>query len=192
MLNRPFEDLFNQSPDQVQLWLGEVASKKIAPPREYNWWLNLAEHAAFQARLAEDTNDEDRLKWAHVAVLVYAYLTVISTGEEKGFPERSNMIFRTNMIARFGAITNHPVLDPIVIERWFFDRLELSTEEARQILDQLTLSTKGQVRKLVEVLDRLAIFEFLIRERQMTDCDELEKWVQLKELYNNRMLLSGQ
>lgn len=59
--------LLRQDAAQVQKWLRSVCTGEVKAPKEYNWWVGLAEGAAFNARKAESPD----LKWALLATSIY-------------------------------------------------------------------------------------------------------------------------
>ncbi|MBR8834026.1 MAG: hypothetical protein DSM106950_08285 [Stigonema ocellatum SAG 48.90 = DSM 106950] len=97
-------DLLQQHAASVLAWLRSIESDLLKPPFGFNW-LGLAEAATFEAQSASD------LAWAEVATSVYERLAATANSSAQESLMISAMLLRASMIARFGSVPGHLVLD---------------------------------------------------------------------------------
>jgi hypothetical protein len=172
-------DLLQRGPARAQAWLDHVQAGRIAAPADFNW-LGLAQVAAQQATYGSDAiSDDEALAWARIAVDVYDRLAnrAKPNSNNRNEFERSAMFVRAALINRFGAQPGHPLLDPHVIEQWFFDRLSLSPDQAIQ----MTNESYDRFLQLRAIKNRLAVIELLMSEGHWRDNAALQQWVEIRD-----------
>jgi hypothetical protein len=184
MSHDELRQLLQQPPHAVQQWLGRLALKQVSAPKEYNWWLSFAYDCAFRARTDQTLSDTDRLKWAHIAVAAYTYLAHISSPQERPLREVSAMNLSLQMIIRYGCVSDHPVLDPLTIERWFYDRLEVPFDVARQITLERNYDQHPQSEHFFIIARRLYVLEYLVSQNYVQRGADLRGWIELRNQWD--------
>ncbi len=128
---RDATELLSKSPDIVLAYIkdNEIIINNIC---DFNWLL-VAEITASRSIL-DCSNDRMRaLSWATASVIIYDKLEAASGPRELQFFGLSAAEIRSNMILSFGPVPGHRVLDPDNIENWFFRRLGMNLDEAREL-----------------------------------------------------------
>ena len=153
-----------------------------APP-DFNW-LYLAEIAEARATI-RNVDAQTSIGWALVALSAYAWIQR-EFYDVKSIHQYSVMHLRSVLIARYGAVADHKVLDPAPIVRWFFDTKELSYNEALGML--LKSSSRFPLRpresdKLFHMKQALAIIRLLPQNEQFQYSEELRNWMALEKLF---------
>jgi hypothetical protein len=175
-------ELLQQEPEQVQLWLERVWSGREEVPPDFNWLL-LAEGAAFNAvaRPQLQSRPPD-LQWGRVAAAVYDHLAGQSAQESARHSlQCSSMNLRAALIKSYGAVPGDPVLDADRLRRWFFANLTMSPEEAARKAASWRDCDLEDIRTMRRIKSRLAILEPLWERGLLERTDELDAWFALKD-----------
>lgn len=173
-------ELLMKEPNQVQAWVEQARCGQIAVPSDFNW-LGLAYSAAEAARDLAARGDRAALAWAGAAISVYDYLASEAAADVTSEFERDAMFVRAAMIAGFGAVPGHPVLDIATIERWFIDRLPWSRDEAMSMAENWTQRPIDQIRQLREIKNRLAVIKSVMDAGYLRDNEPLRQWVEIRD-----------
>jgi len=140
-------------------------------------WQQLAYGCRLEATVSCDRWKEDTEVWAFIAVRIYDRLGTIcpKPSERYAFAD-TGMSLRAFMIAKFGPQAGHPTRDPAIVEDWFFERLDLSFEEASSFeLNLPSLSTRDFLR--VSCLkDRVRLMKRMRPQQMFRRTEELDKW----------------
>jgi hypothetical protein len=145
---------------------------------DFNWTL-LAEVAATKSSLANLGAGAFPLEWATIGVLVYDRLTHSSDPLFRDSYSLSAMILRSNMIATFGPESNHPVLDPQLVEDWFFRELNITYEEASDEVKQWDDLPSRHRFRLFDIKARLEPIRTLLGKGLIQRIGEVMRWQQL-------------
>jgi hypothetical protein len=167
------EDLLAQPADAVLAMVREQESK-IDGSRP---WHELAEGATSKATSGADA---EALTWATAAVILLDRLG--ERGDGRRTREKSvnaAMELRAAMLNAHGPQATHPLLDPMILEAWFFRGLELRYEKAMRMLDNEGELTAEQFQSLKRLKDRIRILRSLEKQQWYQRGDELEMWYQL-------------
>lgn len=174
--------LFEQGPEAIRAWLDRVSSGSVTTPDDFTW-LRLAEEASERATYPDAaTSDQERLVWASIAVSAYDYLA--RTTEDLKWTtsvEISAMMLRANMIKKLGAVPGHPLLDPSTVSHWFFDRLPFPRAEAARLAVDWLKRPVAEILLLRQIKNRLLVIKELMKDGYLTDDQELQRWVELRE-----------
>lgn len=173
-------ELLQQDACDVLTWVKQVREGKLQSPINFNWH-GLAEAAAMEARLNYGDNSPTlNLSWAEVATSIYDYLANLA-GESAGESFLiSSMLLRVAMIADFGAIPGHPVLDIDQVINWFFDSLKMSPDEAKQKAPNWRNCSINEIRELRKIKNRLKVIFVLIDSGKLVPNVELSTWLSLR------------
>lgn len=159
---------------EVQNWLVAIKSGCLNPPAEFNW-LGLAEAAAFKAHSKSD------LLWAEVAIQVYQRLADETNSSAQGSLIISLMLLKAAMIAIFGSVLGHPVLDIEPIIQWFNDSMMTSFDEVAKKTAIWRDCTIEEIRDLRAIKNRLKVISILANSQKCILPKELEVWLSLRE-----------
>ncbi|HAZ43756.1 MAG TPA: hypothetical protein DDW76_27685 [Cyanobacteria bacterium UBA11369] len=165
----------------VKAWLKNIESGQLEPPEDFNW-LGLAEAAAFNAHsdLDKDSNRANLL-WAEIATSVYQRLATEASSQDGESFINSMMMLRAAMIAKFGSVSGHSLLDINSIISWFFRSLNMSYDEAREKAQYWRNCPVDRSRELRRIKNRLAVLSVLFESDQFPANEELNAWLALKE-----------
>lgn len=175
-------DLQSQKPDEVLSWLADIQSGRthlnVVPDDQVNWWLALTEVAKSRARKAV----ADRLLWLQVVKTVYGYLGSVTGKADSDSNEQSFYMFLVSIIREHGAVLEQPLLDPKVIEEWFFNRLSFSSDKVVSLLKDKGWRNLplAQIAELRQLKNRLSVLEQLREAGYLSDNIELSRWLDLK------------
>jgi hypothetical protein len=177
-MNMTANYLLTKDSQTVQEWLEQVWSKQTWVSDDFNW-LGLAQ-VAVQKATGTTSEQEAKLKWAEIALNVYAYLTRQDVNGQNSF-ELSAMHLRAAMIRQFGAVADHPILDGKPIAKWFFDRTFTPREEVMQVLGGWRKLPIQDILKLRKIKNRLSVIELLMQDGYLQEHHELREWVMIKK-----------
>lgn len=168
-------ELLQQDAASVKAWLKQTELDLLKLPEEFNW-LGLAEAAAFEAQSASD------ITWAEVAILVYERLTAETTNNStRESLMISSMLLRAAMIAKFGSVPGHPVLDIDSIIHWFYNSLTITHDSAVQKAANWRSCNIEEIRELRRIKNRLGIISVLADSEKYILNQELKDWLALRE-----------
>lgn len=167
-------DLLQQDAAEVQVWLRSIESSSLKPPLEFNW-LGLAEAAAIEAQSASD------LAWAEVAISVYERLAAEANNSAQESLMISSMLLRASMIARFGSVPGHLVLDIYLIMRWFCDQMMMSWDSVAKKAANWHSCSIEEIRELRRIKNRLGVISVLANSDKYVLNSELNNWLSLRE-----------
>ncbi|HLP91157.1 MAG TPA: hypothetical protein VK184_21580 [Nostocaceae cyanobacterium] len=174
-------ELLLQNPSDVKVWLKRVWLDQEKVPEEFNW-LGLAEAAAFEARSGErNVTNTSNIFWAEIAISVYDYLaSQANSGTGESFII-SSMLLRAAMIADYGSVFGHPVLDSNQIIHWFFHSLKMSLDEVIQNTANWKDNNIENIRELRRIKNRLKVILVLTESDKFKPDEELKAWLSLRE-----------
>jgi hypothetical protein len=142
------------------------------------WWQDVAEVSSSRAACSTGLSEGVVLAWATIAVVVFDRLGEICP-EGSGSFTTSSMGLRAFMINRLGPRAGHVVLDPTVLEEWFFRRLELPYEEAISKSRQAASLPTDEFLLLNRLKDRIRIMRSVQSQHLFRQEDELSRWYAL-------------
>jgi hypothetical protein len=90
------------------------------------------------------------------------------------------MLFRLRLLERFGVNYNSDLLNPKVIEDWFWARLEFSLEEAKELSKIWMSLPVEKIRDLRRLKSRTRVIELLAERNQLSDNPAFKDWLSLK------------
>jgi hypothetical protein len=173
------------SASQLRDWLERVRLEPELAPSYYNWWVWLAERAEFNARKNLD------LSWAEIAVSIYEDLDRRADAGISNSAVQTSLELRLVFMTRLGSKAGDPILDPMELERVFFDHLKLSYEQALGAVhkekssdapaDQIgsnTTATDDDLR-LLDTRDQLCVIQSAVDRGILVPSSELVSWLQL-------------
>jgi hypothetical protein len=166
--------LIQQDAAEVKDWLRRVESDEQEPPAGFNW-LGLAEAAAFDAQSASD------LAWAEVAITVYERLAESTNPSGRESLMLSSKMLRAAMIAKLGAVPDHPILDLDQIICWFERSLTMSYQEATEKAANWRKCNPEEIRELRRIKNRLQVISVLADSDKYSLNPELKAWLELRE-----------
>jgi hypothetical protein len=175
-----FETIINQrNPHQLLLNLTQISLNDIELKENYNWWLGVAEHATNQFDF-RSSSAEEAMAWAKVAIFAYNHPINNSESSVEQSIELSEMLFRLRLLERFGVNYNSDLLNPKIIEDWFWARLEFSFEEAKELSKNWISLPIEKIRDLRRIKSRLSILVLLKERNQLSDNPAFKDWLNLK------------
>ena len=142
-------------------------------------WFRLAYFAAGEPRYLDDPC-QDGLLWSEISLTAYEQALKVDGDEHRYSYEINMMWLRTYMITHCGTISGHRVLDPEIIQRWFYERLPMTRKEATEKAQHWRDLSPDQWLLLREIKNRLGIIRKLLEHGILTDDLELIKWVQIR------------
>jgi hypothetical protein len=174
--------LLEQEPEQVEMWLRRAWAGDIDGLERFNWLL-LAEGAAFNALSGRQPNSNPPdLRWARLATAVYDRLATSAPDESSMASfQNSSMNLRAAMIARLGPAKGDPVLDPDTIERWFFQNLPTSLDDAAAKASSWKNLSLEEIRKLRRLKNRLSVIRLVRGTVQFQRNEELDAWLSVSD-----------
>lgn len=129
------------------------------------------------------------LEWAKISPSVYDLLESRATAGDRDSYVQSAMNLRASLIARFGVVPEHQVLDVDRIVYWFFDSLRISVQEAHGRAS--TYRNRGvnidsikelrKIRELRRIKNRLAVLRLLIDSGHLDPRAGLRAWLDIEE-----------
>ncbi len=168
------DDLMQQKAVSVLVWLKNIESDFIKPPFGFNW-LGLAEAATFEAQSASD------LVWAGVAISVYERLAAEANSSTQESLIISAMLLRVSMIARFGSVPGHLVLDIDQIMRWFCTQQMMSWDSVAEKAANWRSCNIEEIRELRRIKNRLRVISMLAESHKYILNPELNNWLSLRD-----------
>ncbi len=171
-------DLLKQEPAKILDWLKEVQSGSQQVDEDVNWWLGLAEMAAYSA--TTEVNVQDRLLWAQVVNSVQEYTANKANPAASNPHEVSAKLLAVRLIDELGPVVGHPILDPNLIEEWFFKGLTMSYEEAVSKAKNWRERPVEEIAQLRNLKNRLLPVEQLKEKGYLADNSELSKWLHIR------------
>ncbi|MDX2213605.1 MAG: hypothetical protein SFY66_09970 [Oculatellaceae cyanobacterium bins.114] len=183
---------------EIKDWLRQVWKETEQIPTEFHW-LGLAEAIAFKARNEINSDmGESNLICAEVATSIYDFLAECEIDSAiKESLLNSSMMLRTYMIRKFGVIPNDPVLDPEVINNWFFNHSEQYESVQKQILkwkESVLLSPRNNdlakifdefpienIQRLRCIKTRLRVLKYLYEDEHLKPSEEISKWLAIHQ-----------
>lgn len=181
------EPLLRLSFSDMRTWLSQVTAREIPVPTEYNWWLGLAQALANRVDFNTTLSQAERLQWASVTITLYQYLAITLPYEQRFSPESSAMALRVRLIDQLGAKAGHPVLDPIIVERWVLDNLPLTLEEAEKYLVRFDPSATVPIQAFHDIKRRVQFLEWLNPKGHIADHEAARRWFHICELFLSKL-----
>lgn len=191
MTNSLLNDLLNDSPNQLKLWLKEVDNGKENPPTDFNWH-GLAFCSATNARNYKEKDKKLSLEWAEISVKIYMELAKTSDSSASHAFEMSAMWLQSFLINHFGNVSGHSILDGSHIFNWFFAKAELSLKAMLEEMktwkemshEEKIKTVKENPSKILAVTyikNRLSIIDFLNKGGKVTVNNELKNWLEARK-----------
>jgi hypothetical protein len=175
--------LLQQPADQAYEWVHNALNDAQNVSQSLNWWLGLAEVASFRARGRSASDDSPNLPWAKIAIETYEYL-IGKTKNKHGASlpyEQSMMLLRTYCIVKLGSVPGDPILDVNDIIQWFFQKKEMSFDEAQERAQDWRKGSLEEIRNLRYVKNRLSVIKYLVQNYPLETNKELDDWLALWE-----------
>jgi hypothetical protein len=149
---------------------------------DVNWWLGIAQAAAFDARRFIEQDERDMaMAWAGLSLMVYQHLARIAEGDGRYAFEDAAMLLRANLILAYGEHPDHPLLQLGLLKDWFFNSLPFAYEEAATLAAiPLPEQRIGDMRLLRQIKNRLRIFTYLAKLPAIAKDTELRQWLDLR------------
>lgn len=117
------------------------------------------------------------LTWATAAVLLLDRLGErCSDSRPRAAATKAAMALRAAMINAHGTQNAHPVLDPMILEAWFFRGLAWRYERVAQMLNSETELSWDQVSDLKRLKDGIRILKSVTNQGVFKKSDELDMW----------------
>jgi hypothetical protein len=91
------------------------------------------------------------------------------------------MLLRTAMIAEFGSVDDHLVLDSNQIIYWFFHSLTMSLDEVTQKAENWKELNIEDIRELRRIKNRLNIIVVLAESDKFMINEEIRAWLSLRD-----------
>lgn len=143
-------------------------------------WLDLAEGVSTKATSRPDVASPEALAWATAAVLLFDRLGErCEEGRDRTASTKAAMSLRAYMLNAHGPQSGHPVLDPMILEAWFFRGLEWRYEQVAQKLQSESDLSSSEFVSLNRLKDRIRILKSVHFQDQFQRPDELSMWYQL-------------
>ncbi len=173
--------------DEVERWLTRVEKGQAAGPPEINQWLYLL--ATWNGNVRRPGSDEERVRWARVAVRVYGKLDSESASRLCSFLA-DQLRLRSYVIEQFGSIPGDLFFDVASVVETLRRRLPLGYEEAALALqrrraadpadpkERYTLS--DDQRRLRGTKNVLKATAQLHEHGNFQDAPDIERWFELR------------
>jgi len=139
-------------------------------------WQDVAEFASSRAVCDSRLDAKEAIEWATVAVLVFDRLTEVCQVNSAHY-EFDGMSLRAGMVRDYGPEAGHPVLDPALVENWFFRRLKVSLEEAVALWANVAQLPTEVFLRLASLKDRLRVIRPVFLKGLIRRKDDLAKWL---------------
>ncbi len=179
-------DVLKRDPADVLEWVRSIPEEERKTFGNANWWLGIAEGAAFRTFLPEYAQSgRPNLDWARVAYTVYDYLARRSNDFFTSYKFMYKwMLLKVRLINTLGSQPGDPLLDAQEIVEWFFDDLSMTPEEAREkaqaARSNLRAADIDQLLELRRLRGKIAIIGYLQQPAQLERYEDIQKWLELK------------
>ncbi|MHC5536986.1 hypothetical protein ACYOEI_01780 [Singulisphaera rosea] len=147
-------DLIHMDVDFIMDFI-ESNRSDVHPDNDFHWHF-IADSSGFRANHAKIEDKRNALSWAKIAVTVYDLLGSVVDPPDRFVFRSSAVAVRSNMILRYGPMSGDAVLDPKLIEDWFFGDVGLPFDEARRVVNDWassTLDVRATVYIAIEMFD---------------------------------------
>jgi hypothetical protein len=171
---------FQQSPQTVKNQIDEWINQGGTATEEIHW-LNFAERADGNFRYL-DNPCQDGILWSEISLTAYEQALKVdeSSGRRNSY-ENSMMLLRAHMITHCGIVPGHRVLDPQIIQRWFFERLPMTRLEATEKALHWRNLPLTEIQLLRDIKHRLWVIQRLLEHGILTDDTELQEWARIRD-----------
>ena len=172
--------LLHQGPQvvkaQMDRWLREGKGAK-----EGVHWFALGEFAADESRYLDDPCQDDGMLWSEISLTAYEQALKVDGSKGRTSYENSMMLLRAYMITHCGIVPRHRVLDPQIIQRWFFECLPMTRSEATEKSRHWRDLPLEQVQLLRDIKHRLRVIQKLLDHGILTEDLELIEWAHIRD-----------
>ena len=143
-------------------------------------WAVLGQYSATQAYNCHlEGNNAGVFDWSELGVEVYRRL---KTKEQPSEHELAEMRLRANAIVFCGLDRSNSLLNPEVIESWFFKLVPYSLEKARRRISKVNSVQSEDFDELRSLKERLSTIKGLVEKAVFQKNAELLNWMSLREL----------
>jgi len=176
--DRTVTDLLAQPADAVLAFVQRHRAAIDCMPA----WRDLAYGAGAKPICWSDPTTADALTWAAVAVLIADCLAeCCHQPGERSAAALEAMSLRACMLNTFGPRPGHPVLDPPVLEDWFFKNVDIPYESALHQSRYIVQLSTNDFLTLSRLKDRIRIMQGVKSQQLFRRADELARWYKLLE-----------
>lgn len=131
MMTLSYTDLLNRHPADIPGIIIPFVNS-LEQRADFPWEM-FADACDGKARELLLSNPSCALQWAAVAVIIFDRLSRVESGSALQNIERHAMALRATFITKLGPKVADPVLDPHIVEEWFFTRLDLSIRDFQSV-----------------------------------------------------------
>jgi hypothetical protein len=142
-------------------------------------WHSFADSAATLAKRAKDSDPAAALEWSSISAEVYDRLARDNEGMTRHLFELSCMTLRSIMILALGPRPGHLVLDPWIVEEWFFRAAGLDLQRASALAHDLTSIEQGDAIALTFIAEKFEVLRPLLIANVLDRTDDLASWNKL-------------
>lgn len=171
---RDATELLSKSADIVLAYIREN-EMIISYECDFNWLL-VAEIATSRSLTIYSDDRMSALSWAITSVIIYDRLEATVGPQELQFFGLSAAEVRSNMILSLGPMPGHVVLDPGNIEDWFFRRLGMNLDEAREFTRRWDDLSADETFRLLDLRSRYEAIKMLHAKGLFQHTQELSEW----------------
>jgi hypothetical protein len=140
-------------------------------------WQQLARALSEKVISESVAASSNALDWASAAVLLLDRLGDRCDEERTRYSSiKAAMSLRAHCLNAFGAERGHTVLDPMILEAWFFRGLEWRYERAAQMMQAEDDLTPEESKSLNRLKDRIRILKSVAVQEHFLRPDELAMW----------------
>src|SRR5207249_1480966 len=133
-------------------------------------------------RVLTKAASQNDLAWATAGVLLGDRLAErCDERRDRAHFAKAAMELRALMLNAHGPESGHPVLDPMILEAWFFRGLELRYEKAARMLGREDELPTEAFLALNRLKDRVRVLRSVERQGIFRRGEELEQWYGLME-----------
>ena len=183
--------LLEQEPEEVRIWLDEVISKHKKAPDNFNWSLFTSKTSSFASSALK--SGYNNLIWIEIAIAAYQFLLEICP-QMYEFCLDAVISLRIFAIINLGVIENHPILDVKEILALTLNHIEISPRKAllqsqnwKETLKQSdTPETQAafeqnlqKIRSLRKIKTKVAKIKTLVERKRLEPNSEIESWLRV-------------
>jgi hypothetical protein len=123
-------------------------------------------------------NQNGVVDWSELGKEIYRRLQVLMADDDD---ELAEMRIRANAIVFCGVNPSESVLNPSVVESWFFSKLPGSMEQVRQMAMDIDDAASPAFLTLRRLKQRLSLIKGLVDQGVFAENDQLAKWLAVRD-----------